>query len=129
MCKMQLAELNDSYLSTCHELHKSKEKNLAIAGKMTRSVMCKHWLHVLLIPFGVQLKCVTVAASRHCGNCELDRLRRALFDKNNEQMLCWDTSLLLCRLETIIYKHAESEAGTAEKLVQAKHSPARSGKK
>ncbi|KAL0050284.1 hypothetical protein WJX82_008110 [Trebouxia sp. C0006] len=68
MCKMQLAELNESYLSTCHELHKSKEKNLAIAGKMTR-------------------------------------------------------------LETIIYKHAESEAGTAEKLVQAKHSPARSGKK
>ncbi|KAL0042207.1 hypothetical protein WJX77_006142 [Trebouxia sp. C0004] len=68
MCKMQLAELNESYLSTCHELHKSKEKNLAIAAKMTR-------------------------------------------------------------LETIIYKHAESEAGTAEKLVQAKHSPAKSGKK
>ena len=36
MCKMQLAELNDSYLSTCHELHKAKEKNLAIAAKMTR---------------------------------------------------------------------------------------------
>lgn len=35
----------------------------------------------------------------------------------------------VCRLETIIYKHAESEAGTAEKLVQAKHSPAKSGKK
>ncbi|KAL0041347.1 hypothetical protein WJX79_000374 [Trebouxia sp. C0005] len=68
MCKMTLAELNDNYLNTCHELHKCKEKNLAIAGKMTR-------------------------------------------------------------LETIIYKHAESEAGTAEKLVQAKHSPARSGKK
>ena len=37
MCKMHLAELNESYLSTCHELHKSREKNLAIAGKMTRS--------------------------------------------------------------------------------------------
>ena len=36
MCKMQLAELNESYLSTCHELHKAKEKNLAIAAKMTR---------------------------------------------------------------------------------------------
>lgn len=35
-CKMQLAELNESYLSTCHELHKAKEKNLAIAAKMTR---------------------------------------------------------------------------------------------
>ena len=35
-CKMQLAELNETYLSTCHELHKSKEKNLAIAGKMTK---------------------------------------------------------------------------------------------
>ena len=33
------------------------------------------------------------------------------------------------RLETIIYKHAESEAGAAEKLVQAKHSPAKSAKK
>ena len=36
---------------------------------------------------------------------------------------------VFCRLEHIIYKHAESEAGTAEKLVQAKHSPAKSGKK
>lgn len=53
----------------------------------------------------------------------------ALFDKHNQHILCWDTMLLMCRLETIIYKHAESEAGTAEKLVQAKHSPARSGKK
>lgn len=127
MCKMQLAELNESYLSTCHELHKSKEKNLAIAGKMTRSVICKHLMHMSLILFSVQLKCV--AASRHCGNCELDILCWALFGKFNQHMLCWDTLLLLCRLETIIYKHAESEAGTAEKLVQAKHSPARSGKK
>ncbi len=54
MCKMQLAELNESYLSTCHELHKSKEKNLAIAGKMTRSVMCKHLVHMSLVPFLVQ---------------------------------------------------------------------------
>ena len=36
MCKMQLAELNESYVSVCHDLHKSKEKNLAIAAKMTR---------------------------------------------------------------------------------------------
>ena len=50
---MRLAELNESYLSTCHELHKSKEKNLAIAGKMTRSVICKQWTHMSLIPFGV----------------------------------------------------------------------------
>lgn len=54
MCKMQLAELNESYLSTCHELHKSKEKNLAIAGKMTRSVICRHWMHMSSVPFGVQ---------------------------------------------------------------------------
>ena len=54
---------------------------------------------------------------------------QALIDKYNQHVVYWDTSLLLCRLETIIYKHAESEAGTAEKLVQAKHSPARSGKK
>ena len=53
----------------------------------------------------------------------------ALFDKHKPHVIYWDTALLLCRLETIIYKHAESEAGTAEKLVQAKHSPARSGKK
>ena len=43
MCKMQLAELNENHLGTCHELHKSREKNLAIAGKMTRSA------HLLLI--------------------------------------------------------------------------------
>lgn len=36
LCKMQLAELNETHLSTCHELHKAKEKNLAIAGKMTK---------------------------------------------------------------------------------------------
>ena len=35
-CKMELAELNENYLNTCHELHKAKDKNLAIAGKMTR---------------------------------------------------------------------------------------------
>ncbi len=53
----------------------------------------------------------------------------ALFDKYHQHTIYRNKSLLLCRLETIIYKHAESEAGTAEKLVQAKHSPARSGKK
>lgn len=67
---MTLAELNDNYLNTCHELHKCKEKNLAIAGKMTRSVTCSHWMHMSLIPCGVQLKCV--AASSQGSNCELD---------------------------------------------------------
>ncbi len=55
MCKMQLAELSESYLGTCHELHKSREKNLAIAGKMTRSViLCMLVLHACLTnPFCV----------------------------------------------------------------------------
>lgn len=36
MCKMELAELHESHLKVRNELHKSKEKNLAIAAKMTR---------------------------------------------------------------------------------------------
>lgn len=36
LCKMQLAELNETHLGTCHELHKARDKNLAIAGKMTK---------------------------------------------------------------------------------------------
>ena len=52
-CKMQLAELNESYLSTCHELHKAKEKNLAIAAKMTRYAAtgrsCHHTSRVILL--------------------------------------------------------------------------------
>lgn len=68
MCKMQLAELNENHLGTCHELHKSREKNLAIAGKMTRSA------HLLLLTTTTLFLCKTASWNTCFGHTGMSAL-------------------------------------------------------